>query len=75
MCGGFVGDVIGKVTDAIGLTDIKGAKKGFDAEAAAQQAKNEAQLAENSAKAQRKKRKASDVLSPAEDDKKTTLGG
>ena len=75
MCGGFVGKAISTVTDAIGLTDTKAAAKGFDAEAAAQQAKNEAQRAENDAKAQRKKRKASDVLSPAEDGKKTTLGG
>lgn len=75
MCGGFVGKAIGTVTDALGLTDTKAAAKGFDAEAAEQQAKNEAQRAENDAKAQRKKRKASDVLPPAEDGKKTTLGG
>lgn len=76
MCGGFVGKVVGTVTDALGLTDTKAAAKGFDAEAAAQQAKNEAQRAENDAKAQRKKRKASDVLSSAvTDEKKNTLGG
>ena len=45
MCGGFVGKAIGTVTDALGLTDTKAAAKGFDAEAAAQQAKNEAQRA------------------------------
>ena len=76
MCGGFVGKAIGTVTDALGLTDTKAAAKGFDADAAAQQAKNEAQLAENSSKAQRKKRKASDVLSSVTtDEKKNTLGG
>lgn len=76
MCGGFVGKAISTVTDAIGLTDTKAAAKGFDAEAAAQQAKKEAQLAENSSKAQRKKRNASDVLSSVTtDEKKNTLGG
>lgn len=74
MCGGFVGKAIGTVTDALGLTDTKAAAKGFDAEAAAQQAKNEAQRAENDAKAQRKKKRLSEVLSSSED-KKTTLGG
>ncbi|EZQ12085.1 hypothetical protein [Acinetobacter sp. Ver3] len=76
MCGGVVGKVIGTVTDAVGLTDTKAASKGFDAQAAEAQAKKEAQLAENDAKAQRKKRKASDVLASAEEnEKKTTLGG
>lgn len=76
MCGGFVGDLIGSVTDAVGLTNTKAASKGYDAQAAEAQAKREAQTAENTAKAQRKKRKASEVLSSTSDDeKKTTLGG
>lgn len=76
MCGGAVGKLFGSTMDAIGLTGFKKAEKGFDAQAAEAQAKKEAQLAENDAKAQRKKRKASDVLASAEEnEKKTTLGG
>lgn len=77
MCGGFVGDTIGKVTDAFGLTDIKGASKGFDAQSADTEAKRKAQEEANNATALRKKRKASEVLSSAnpENEKKRTLGG
>lgn len=76
MCGGFIGKAISKVTDFVGLTDTKGAEKGYDAEAAEAKAKNEAQQAENQAKAQRSKRKASDVLVSTEDKQKPkTLGG
>ena len=76
MCGGFVGKAIGAVTDALGLTDIKGASKGFDAAAAEKKAQNEAQQSANASIAERKKRSASTVLSSATDtQKKTTLGG
>ena len=76
MCGGFVGKAISTVTDAIGLTDTKAASKGYDAQAAEAKARAEAQTAENEQVAQRKKRKASEVLSSASDDeKKNTLGG
>ncbi|WP_156189019.1 hypothetical protein ACEWX4_07610 [Acinetobacter indicus] len=77
MCGGFVGKAIGTVTDALGLTDTKAASKGYDAQAAEAQARKEAQTAENAAKAQRKKRAASTVLSSSADteEKKNTLGG
>lgn len=76
MCGGFVGKLVGKVTDAVGLTKTKEAEKGYDAQAAEAQAKREAQTAENTAKAQRKQRSASTVLSSAlTEEKKTTLGG
>ena len=76
MCGGFVGKAIGSVTDALGLTDTKAAAKGFDAQAADAQSKREAQTTENAAVAQRKKRKASTVLSSAqESEKSNTLGG
>lgn len=76
MCGGFVGKAIGSVTDALGLTDIKGASKGFDAAAAEKKAQNEAQQSANASIAERKKRSASTVLSSATDtQKKTTLGG
>lgn len=71
MCGGF----IAKITDAIGLTDTKAAKRGYDAQAADAEAKKKAQLAENDAAAARNKRRASTVLNSAEDQKKTTLGG
>ena len=76
MCGGFVGKAISTVTDAIGLTDTKAASKGYDAQAAEAKARAEAQTAENEQVAQRKKRKASEVLSSASDDEnKSTLGG
>lgn len=76
MCGGFIGKAISKVTDAVGLTDTKSASKGYDAEAADAEAKRQAQDTENQAKATRKKRKASEVLSSTSDDeKKSTLGG
>lgn len=76
MCGGFVGKLVGSVTDAVGLTDTKQAEKGYDAQAAEAQAKREAQTTENTAKAQRKKRNASTVLSSAvTEEKKNTLGG
>lgn len=76
MCGGFIGKAISKVTDAVGLTDTKSASKGYDAEAADAEAKRQAQDTENQAKATRKKRKASEVLSStSDDDKKSTLGG
>ena len=76
MCGGTFGKIIGGVTDAIGLTDTKEAAKGFDAAGAEKQAQREAQEAANQGAAQRKKRKASDVLgSTDEQPKKTTLGG
>lgn len=76
MCGGFVGKAISTVTDAIGLTDTKAASKGYDAQKADAEAKAKAQAAENEQIATRKKRKASEVLSPASDDeKKSTLGG
>lgn len=76
MCGGTVGKVIGYATDAIGLTDTDAASKGYDAQAAEAKAKREAQLEENNSKAQRKKRKASEVLSSTEENQKqTTLGG
>lgn len=77
MCGGVVGKLVSSVTDAVGLTDTKAAAKGYDAQAAEEQAKREAQTAENTAKAQRKKRKASEFLSSVTEDetKKSTLGG
>ncbi|QKT99773.1 hypothetical protein FOB20_14005 [Acinetobacter lwoffii] len=76
MCGGFVGKAISTVTDAIGLTDTKAASKGYDAQAAEAKARAEAQTAENEQVAQRKKRKASEVLSSSsQDEKKSTLGG
>lgn len=76
MCGGFVGKAISTVTDAIGLTDTKAASKGYDAQAAEAKARAEAQTAENEQMAQRKKRKASEVLSSSsQDEKKSTLGG
>lgn len=76
MCGGFIGKAISTVTDAVGLTDTKSASKGYDAEAADAEAKRQAQDTENQAKATRKKRKASEVLSSTSDDeKKSTLGG
>lgn len=76
MCGGFAGKAISTVTDAIGLTDTKAASKGYDAQKADAEAKAKAQAAENEQIATRKKRKASEVLSPASDDeKKSTLGG
>ena len=76
MCGGFVGKSLSFVTDALGLTDTKGASKGFDAAAAEKKAQNEAQQSANASIAERKKRSASTVLSSATDtQKKTTLGG
>ncbi|RZG74824.1 hypothetical protein [Acinetobacter sp. WCHAc060025] len=76
MCGGIVGKLVGSVTDAVGLTNTKDASKGFDASAADAKAQREAQEAQNQAKAQRKKRKASEVLSSTEENQKqTTLGG
>lgn len=76
MCGGFVGDLVSSVTDATGLTNTKKAAKGFDAAGAEKQAQREAQEAANQGAAQRKKRKASDVLGSTEEQpKKTTLGG
>lgn len=76
MCGGFFGKAISKVTDAIGLTDTKADSQGFDAEAADREAKRKAQEELNVATAQKRKRKASEVLAPASDtEKKTTLGG
>lgn len=76
MCGGFVGKAISTVTDAIGLTDTKAASKGYDAQKADAEAKAKAQQEQNAETAARKKRKASEVLSPAADDeKKSTLGG
>lgn len=76
MCGGFVGKAISTVTDAIGLTNTKAASKGYDAQAAEAKARAEAQTAENEQVAQRKKRKASEVLSSSsQDEKKSTLGG
>lgn len=76
MCGGFVGDVISTVTDAVGLTDTKAASKGYDAQKADAEAKAKAQQEQNAETAARKKRKASEVLSSAADDeKKSTLGG
>jgi hypothetical protein len=76
MCGGFVGKAISTVTDAIGLTDTKAASKGYDAQAAEAKARAEAQTAENAEIANRKKRKASEVLSSSsQDEKKNTLGG
>lgn len=76
MCGGSIGKVISSVTDAIGLTDTKAAEKGYDAQAAEAKAKAEAQKSENAEIAQRKKRKASEVLSSSDaDEKKSTLGG
>lgn len=76
MCGGFVGKSLSFVTDALGLTDTKGASKGFDAAAAERKAQNEAQQSANAAIAERKKRSASTVLASATDtQKKTTLGG
>lgn len=76
MCGGFVGKAISTVTDALGITDTKAASKGYDAQAAEAKARAEAQTAENEQIANRKKRKASEVLSSASDDeKKKTLGG
>ncbi|MCO8069298.1 hypothetical protein NI468_01915 [Acinetobacter lwoffii] len=76
MCGGFIGKAISTVTDAIGLTDTKAASKGYDAQAAEAKARAEAQTAENEQVAQRKKRKASEVLSSSsQDEKKSTLGG
>ena len=76
MCGVSLGKLISSVTDAVGLTDTKKASKGFDASAADDQAKREAQEAQNQSVAQRKKRKASEVLSSTdENQKKTTLGG
>lgn len=76
MCGGGLGKVFSTVTDAIGLTSTKQASRGYDAQAAEIDAKNAAQDAQNQAQAQRKKRKASEVLSSAdENQKKTTLGG
>ena len=76
MCGGFVKKVVSTVTDAVGLTDTKAASKGYDAQKADAEAKAKAQAAENEQIANRKKRKASEVLSSAPDDeKKSTLGG
>lgn len=76
MCGGTVGKIFSSVTDAFGLTDTKGASKGFDAAAAEKKAQNEAQQSANASIAERKKRSASTVLSSATDtQKKTTLGG
>lgn len=76
MCGGFVGKAISGVTDFLGITDTKAASKGYDAQAAEAKARAEAQTAENEQIANRKKRKASEVLSSASDDeKKSTLGG
>lgn len=76
MCGGTIGKIISKVTDAVGLTDTKADSQGFDAEAADREAKRKAQEEANVATAQRKKRKASEVLSStSEDEKKITLGG
>ena len=76
MCGGFVGKVLSPITDALGLTDVKGASKGFDAAAAEKKAQAEAQQSANASIAERKKRSASTVLSSATDtQKKTTLGG
>ena len=76
MCGGGLGKIISSVTDMIGLTDTKGASKGFDAEAADAAAKNQAQLDANAATAERRNRNASTVLASATDNqKKTTLGG
>lgn len=76
MCGGFVGKAISTVTDAIGLTDTKAASKGYDAQKADAEAKAKAQQEQNAETAARKKRKVSEVLSPASDDeKKSTLGG
>ncbi|MGI9673482.1 hypothetical protein [Acinetobacter baumannii] len=77
MCGGGLGKLISAATDMVGLTDTKGASKGFDAEAADAAAKNQAQLDANAATAERRKRNASTVLASATDNqkKKTTLGG
>ncbi|ENX36320.1 hypothetical protein F889_00482 [Acinetobacter colistiniresistens] len=76
MCGGFVGKTLSTVTDAIGLTNTKADSKGFDAEGADLEAKRKAQEEANVSIAQRKKRKASEVLSSAQDnEKKSTLGG
>ncbi|MBI1450395.1 hypothetical protein IL972_00385 [Acinetobacter sp. FL51] len=75
MCGGTIGGVLSKVTDAVGLTDTKAAKQGYDAQAAEEQAKREAQTAANAETQARKKRKASTVLSSVDDEKKQTLGG
>ncbi|WP_407411612.1 hypothetical protein [Acinetobacter sp.] len=75
MCGGTIGKVISSVTDAVGLTDTKAASKGYDAQAADAEAKKKAQLSENEQVAARNKRRASTVLSSADDQKKTTLGG
>ncbi|ENW00170.1 hypothetical protein F938_00814 [Acinetobacter bereziniae LMG 1003 = CIP 70.12] len=76
MCGGGLGKVFSTVTDAIGLTNTKQASQGYDAQAAETDAKNAAQEAQNQAKAQRKKRQASEVLtSTDQNQKKTTLGG
>jgi hypothetical protein len=76
MCGGSVGKLVSSVTDAIGLTKTKKDAQGFDAEAADIEAKNKAQEAANVSIAQRKKRKASEVLSSTQnDEKKSTLGG
>ncbi|ENW15618.1 hypothetical protein L313_2801 [Acinetobacter haemolyticus CIP 64.3 = MTCC 9819] len=76
MCGGSFGKIISSVTNAFGLTDTKADAKGFDAQAADSEAKRKAQEEANVSIAQRKKRKASEVLSStSEDDKKNTLGG
>lgn len=76
MCGGTLGKVIGTVTDAVGLTDTKSASKGYDAQGAEAKAQREAQEAQNQSSAQRKKRKASDVLSSTDQNQKqSTLGG
>lgn len=76
MCGGGFGKIISSVTDTLGLTETKKAEKGFDAEAADRQAKDQAQRDANTAVAERRKRNASTVLSSAVDgQKKTTLGG
>lgn len=76
MCGGTVSKMLSKVTNALGITDTKADSQGFDAEAADLEAKRKAAEESNLATAQRKKRKASDVLASAQDDaKKSTLGG
>lgn len=76
MCGGTLGKVFSSVTDAIGLTKTKEASQGYDAAAADAAAKDAAQGAANASIADRKRRQASNVLSPSTDpQKKTTLGG
>lgn len=76
MCGGGLGKVFSSVTDALGLTKTKKAEKGFDVEAAAEDANNAGQATKNLEIAKRRQRSASTVLaSSADTQKKTTLGG